>query len=136
VTERDPSGAERNALDAARGAGAADGETAVGGAADRVSALDHDAVLVTEFSHEGYDCELGRVEDTFFGFIRVPPEIDRLHLLWELDVPGEFSYGPDEAGWVGFDTSPVERDLDPREVAMAVAGLAVQIGERSRFSPP
>lgn len=130
VTDRERSDSEENALDAAREAAEA------GDSTTRVSASDHPAALVSGFEHEGYDCELGRVDDTFFGFIRVPAETDRLHLLWELDVPGEFSYGPDEDGWVGFDTSPVERDLSSREAAMALAGLAAQVAERSRSAPP
>ena len=107
------------------------GQTAV----ERVSAVDHDAALVTAFEHDGYDCELGRVGDDFFGFVRVPPDHDRLHLMWELDVPGEFGYGPDADGWVGFDTRPVDRELSPREAAMALAGLAAQVAERSRSVP-
>ncbi len=107
------------------------GQTAV----ERVSAVDHDAALVTAFEHDGYDCELGRVGDDFFGFVQVPPDHDRLHLMWELDVPGEFGYGPDADGWVGFDTRPVDRELSPREAAMALAGLAAQVAERSRSVP-
>lgn len=107
------------------------GQTAV----ERVSAVDHDAALVTAFEHDGYDCELGRVGDDFFGFVRVPPDHDRLHLMWELDVPGEFGYGPDADGWVGFDTRPVDRELTAREAAMALAGLAAQVAERSRSVP-
>jgi hypothetical protein len=109
--------------------------TRTGEQVERVSAVDHDAALVTAFEHDGYDCELGRVDDDFFGFVRVPPDHDRLHLMWELDVPGEFGYGPDADGWVGFDTSPVDRELSPREAAMALAGLAAQVAERSRSRP-
>jgi hypothetical protein len=107
------------------------GQTAV----ERVSAVDHDAALVTAFEHDGYDCELGQAGDDFFGFVRVPPGHDRLHLMWELDVPGEFGYGPDADGWVGFDTRPVDRELSPREAAMALAGLAAQVADRSRSVP-
>jgi len=102
---------------------------------ERVSAADHDAALITAFEHDGYDCELGRVGDDFVGFVRVPPDHDRLHLMWELDVPGEFGYGPDADGWVGFDTRPVDRELRPREAAMALAGVAAQVAERSRSRP-
>lgn len=111
------------------------GRTRRGEQVERVSAVDHDAALVTAFEHDGYDCELGQVGDDFFGFVRVPPDHDRLHLMWELDVPGEFGYGPDADGWVGFDTSPVDRELSPREAAMALAGLAAQVAERSRSRP-
>jgi hypothetical protein len=131
----DADGSPSDALDAARGVDASGGGDGAE-QSDRVSALDHDAPLVTRFEHDGYDCELGHAGGTFYGFIRVPEETDRLHLLWELDVPGEFSYGPDADGWVGFDTGPVERDLDPREAAMALAGLAAQVGDRSRSAPP
>lgn len=101
----------------------------------RVSAVDHRAALVTAFEHDGYDCELGRLEDVFYGFVRVPGDHDRLHLMWELDVPGEFGYGPDEDGWVGFDTRSADRELSPREAAMALAGLATQVAQRSRSVP-
>lgn len=90
---------------------------------------------MSAFEHEGYACELGRIGDVFYGFVSVPPELDRLQLLWELDVPGEFSYGPDADGWVGFDTRSVDRELDPREAAMAVAGLAAQVADRGRSAP-
>lgn len=125
---------ESAALDAARDAGDQpsghdDGHTA------HVSAVDHRARLVTAFEHDGYDCELGRLDGVFYGFVRVPGDHDRLHLMWELDVPGEFGYGPDADGWVGFDTRSVDRELSPREAAMALAGLATQVARRSRSVP-
>ncbi|MFB6244584.1 MAG: hypothetical protein ABEH80_10830 [Halobaculum sp.] len=124
---------EQRGRDSSRGADT-DGDTD-DSRSPRVSAVDHDATLVSAFEHDGYDCELGRLDETLYGFVRVPGDRDRLKLLWELDVPGEFSYGPDPDGWVGFDTGPVDREVSPREAAMALAGLAAQVNDRSRSAP-
>lgn len=101
----------------------------------RVSAADSDAVLLTRFEHEGVVCELGETETALVGFVRLPPAVDRLHLLWEVDPPGRFGYGPDEDGWIGFDTAPADREVSRREAAMALAGLAAQVAERARSRP-
>ncbi len=98
-----------------------------------VSAAESDAVRVSQFDHQRCACELGVEDDTLYGFVRVPPDVDRLALLWELDPPGSFTYGPDEAGWVGFE-APSE-NVGPREVGVALAGFAAQIAERSRTAP-
>ena len=140
MTDREPDGRsnrESAALDATRGVPEESTDHADGrpDATPRVSAVDHRAALVTAFEHDGYDCELGRLDGVFYGFVRVPGDHDRLHLMWELDVPGEFGYGPDADGWVGFDTRSVDRELSPREAAMALAGLATQVARRSRSVP-
>ena len=111
------------------------GGDAAGAASDPtpVSARDSDADLLSAFEHEGCRCELGVADDTLYGFLRLPERVDQLNLLWELDPPGEFVYGPDAAGWVGF--TPPTDDASPREVGVALAGLAAQVADRGRDPP-
>ena len=100
---------------------------------DSVSAVESTAQLLSRFEHQGCPCELGVTDDTLYGFVQLPDGVDELDLLWQLDPPGAFSYGPDEAGWVGFDAPT--GTASPREVGVALAGLAVQVAERGRVTP-
>lgn len=114
--------------DTTTGGGETDTDTAT------VSAREADADLLSRFDHEGIVCELGETDGTFYGFVRLPPSIDRLRILWDLDPPGRFGYGPDADGWIGFET-PRREGVEPREAAVALAGLAVQVAERARSAP-
>lgn len=111
----------------------ADDGTDEGDEPETVSARDSDTQLLSRFEHEGIACELGGDDGTLCGFVRLPPGVDRLHLLWELDPPGEFGYGPDADGWIGFETGT--DGVEPQEAAVALAGLAKQVAERARSSP-
>lgn len=102
---------------------------------DSVSAVESDARLLGRFDHEGVVCELGECDAGFVGFVRLPASVDRLDLLWAVDPPGAFGYGPDGDGWIGFDTENADREVSQREAAMALAGLAAQVADRARASP-
>lgn len=99
---------------------------------DSVSAAGSEAQLVSRFDHQGCACELGLDDERLYGFVRAPADVDRLNLLWELNPPGAFTYGPDDEGWVGFE-APEGRG--PREVGVALAGLAAQVADRGRVAP-
>jgi len=74
--------------------------------------------LIRAWTHEGIDCAMAQSPMLGVnGYVKVPPEVilpyDEYHDV-ALNAHGGITYGPDSAGWIGFDTGHAfDAWLDP-----------------------
>lgn len=64
--------------------------------------------IVKEWTHHGIDCKIVKIDlGHYCGYVKAPnpDELDMAHGYPDLDAHGGITYGPDNDGWVGFDTA-------------------------------
>jgi hypothetical protein len=66
-------------------------------------------LLIRTWVHEGIECAMARSPmNGVNGYVRIPKGVelprDEEYGLIDLDVHGGVQYGPDQDGWIGFDT--------------------------------